>query len=61
MVKQLHTNQSVLIALDLCQPDNSSEIYSKKCGAKNCKSECEFKGLKNNKLSYNYKESRKTN
>ena len=26
--------------------DNLSEIYSKKCRDKNCKSECEFKGLK---------------
>ena len=25
--------------------DNLSEIYSKKCRVKNCKSECEFKGL----------------
>ena len=31
--------------------DNLSEIYSKKRRDKNCKSECEFKGLKNNKLS----------
>ena len=29
--------------------DNLSEIYSKKCRDKNCESECEFKGLKNNK------------
>ena len=36
--------------------DNLSEIYSKKCGYKNCKSECEFKY---NKLSYNCKERRK--
>ena len=35
--------------------DNLSEIYSKKCRNKNCKSEREFKGLKNNKLSYNCK------
>ena len=39
--------------------DNLSEIYSKKCRDKNCKSECEFKGLKSNKLSYNCKECRK--
>ena len=26
--------------------NNLSEIYSKKCRDKNCKSECEFKGLK---------------
>ena len=40
--------------------DNLSEIYgNKKCRDKNCKSECEFKGLKNNKLSYNCKECRK--
>ena len=35
--------------------DNLSEIYSKKCKDKNCKFECEFKGLKNNKFSYNCK------
>ena len=35
--------------------DNLSETYSKKCSNQNWKSECEFKGLKNNKLSYNCK------
>ena len=39
--------------------NNLSEIYSKKCRDKNCKDECEFKGLKNNKLSYDCKECRK--
>ena len=39
--------------------DNLSEIYSKKCRDKNCKSECEFKGLKKNKISYNCKGCRK--
>ena len=39
--------------------DSLSEIYSRKCRDKNCKSECEFKGLKNNILFYNYKECRK--
>ena len=39
--------------------DNLSEIYSKKCRNKNCKSECELKWLKNNKLSHNCKKSRK--
>ena len=29
--------------------DNLSEIYSKKCRDKNCKYECDFKELKNNK------------
>ena len=38
---------------------NLSEIYTKNCRDKNCKSECEFKGLKNNKLFYNCKECRK--
>ena len=33
--------------------DNLSEIYSEKSRDKNCKSECEFEGVKNNKLSYN--------
>ena len=35
--------------------NNLSEIYSKKCRDKNCKSECEFKRLKNNNLPYNCK------
>ena len=39
--------------------DNLSEIFSKKCRDKDCKSECEFKGLKNNKLSNNNKGCRK--
>ena len=38
--------------------NNLSEIYSKKCRDKNCKSEWDFKGLVN-KLSYNYRECRK--
>ena len=32
--------------------DNLSEIYSKKCKDKNCKSEFDFIGLKNDKLYY---------
>ena len=32
--------------------DNLSEIYSKKCKDKYCKSECEFKVPRSNKLSY---------
>ena len=32
---------------------------AKKCRDKNCKCECEFKGLKNNKLFHNCKECRK--
>ena len=39
--------------------DNLPEIYSKNCRDKNCKYKCEFKGLKNNKLSYNCKGCRK--
>ena len=38
--------------------DNLPEIYGKKCRDKNCKSECEFKGFKNNKRSYNCKKCR---
>ena len=38
---------------------NLSEIYTDKCRDENCKSECKFKGLKNNKLFYNCKECRK--
>ena len=36
--------------------DNLSEVHSKKYRDKDCKSECEFKGLQNNKLSYNCNE-----
>ena len=35
---------------------NLSEIHSKKCRDKKWKSECQFKGLKNNKDSYNCEE-----
>ena len=54
-----------MIVLDLCQPhyQNLLMIYlkliAKKCGDKSCESKCEFKGLKNNKLSFNCKECRK--
>ena len=36
--------------------DNLSEIHSKKCKDKNCKSECEFIGSKNDRLRYKCKE-----
>ena len=39
--------------------DHLSEIYSKNYKDKNCKSQCESKGLKDNKLSCNCKEHRK--
>ena len=39
---------------------NLSEIYIKDCKDKNCNSEYEFKGLQNNKLSFNCKGCRKT-
>ena len=39
--------------------NNLSAIYSKIFRCKNSKSECHFKGLKNNKLSYNSKRCRK--
>ena len=39
--------------------NNLSEIFSKKCINKNYNSGYEFKGLKNNKLSYNCKDCRK--
>ena len=38
--------------------NNLSEILSKSCRDNNWKSECEFRWLKNNKLSYNCKECR---
>ena len=44
------------MATSLAKPIHSLfEIYSKKCRDKNCKSECEFKRVKNNKVSYNCK------
>ena len=60
MVKELHKDQSLLIALDLCQfhYPNLLIIYLNfiaKNLNKYCKSAFEFKGLKNNKLSYNCK------
>ena len=39
--------------------DNLSEIYSKKSKDKNCKSECDLIGLKNNKLYCRCKECNK--
>ena len=39
--------------------DNLSEIYNKKCRYKNCKSECQFKGLGNKKHFYKCKGCRK--
>ena len=54
-----------MIVLDLCQPHYQKllmiylKLIAKKCGDKNCESKCEFKGLKNNKLSFNCKECRK--
>ena len=39
--------------------DNLSEIYSKKCKDENCKSECDFIGLKINRLRYKCKECKK--
>ena len=49
MVKQLHINLSLLIALDLRQPHYQNLL--KKNRDKNRKSECKFKGSKNNKRS----------
>ena len=39
--------------------DNLSEIYNKKCSDKNCKSEFEFKGLKNSEFFYDCEKCRK--
>ena len=41
--------------------DTLSEIYITKCRDKNCEFKCEFKGLKNNKLSYSYKKECRKN
>ena len=47
--------------INLCQPlvNNLSEIYSKKCRDEICKSECEFKGSRNNNLFYRCSECKK--
>ena len=45
----MHTNQNIILI----------EIYSKKCKDKNCKSPCNFIGLKNIKLHYKCKECKK--
>ena len=39
--------------------DNLSEIYSIKCRDKNCISECDFIGIRNNRLYYKCKEFEK--
>ena len=39
--------------------DNLSEIYSKKCRDKNCKSACHFIDFKNNRMHYKCKECKK--
>ena len=39
--------------------DNSSEIYSIKCRDKNCIFECDFIGIRNNRLHYKCKECEK--
>ena len=41
--------------------DTLSEIYITKCRDKSCEFKCEFKGLKNNKLSYSYKKECRKN
>ena len=39
--------------------DNLSKTYNEKCSDKSCKSKCEFKGVKNNKLFHDCKKCRK--
>ena len=46
--------------ISLSKMDNNlSEIYGQKCSDKNYKSQYEFKGIKNDKLSYKCKECKK--
>ena len=65
MVKQLHTNQNLLIVLDLFQPHYQSFliIYLKRIvkivEIKTVDLSVSLKCLKNNKLSYNCKDCRK--
>ena len=65
MVKQLHTNQNLLIVLDLFQPhyQNFLIIYLKRIvkivEIKTVDLSVSLKRLKNNKLSYNCKDCRK--
>ena len=68
MIKQLHTKKFIKF-IDPCRfmpgklsdfVDNLSEINNKDCKAsiqrKNIKSECDFIGVKNDRLHYNCKE-----
>ena len=66
MVKQLYTKQSLLILVDSYKvnyTDNLSEINNKDCKKcmerKKIRSECEFIGLKNNRLNYKCKNAMK--
>ena len=42
-----------------CLVDNLSGICNKKCIGKNCKSECEFIELRNNRLQYKCYDAKK--
>ena len=60
MVKQLHIDSFRFIWTSLSSlVDNLSEIQSKKYRDKNCKSECDLIGIKNNKLYYKCNECEK--
>ena len=57
-IKLIDIIRFILSSLTL-HVDNLSEIYNEKCSAKNCKSEFEFKGVKNNEHIYDCKTCRK--
>ena len=58
IIKLIHSIRFILSSLTL-HVDNLSEIYNEKSSAKNCKSEFEFKGVKNNEHIYDCKKCRK--
>ena len=58
IIKLIDSLRFIISSLTL-HVDNLSEIYNEKCSAKNCKSEFEFKGVKNNEHIYDCKTCRK--
>ena len=69
MIKQLHTNESLVIDFDLCQPHYqvllilflkfTTKSLKNVQKEKKIKSVCDFVGLKNNKLPYKSNERKK--
>ena len=61
MVKKLRIDESLLVALDICQPHYQVLliIYQKNSKCKNCKSEFNYMSIKNNQLIFKCLECKK--